>query len=45
MQPKEKKMTIEVPGKPWDTTGTDKFTLNSMNYLYIVGYYSNFLTV
>ena len=40
MQPKNIIIPHEIPGKPWETLGTDMFTLNNNNYFCVVDYYS-----
>ena len=42
MQPNEKIIYQEVPGKPWKVVGADMFNLHNENYLCIVHYHSKF---
>ena len=42
MQPKENIIHPEIPGKPWEVTEADVFTLQNNNYLCIVDYHSKF---
>ena len=42
MQPKERLIYHEIPGRPLDVAGTDNFSLYNKNYLCIVDYHSKF---
>ena len=45
MQPKEKIIHHEVPGKTWELVGADIFTLHNKIYLHIVDYQSKFSVI
>ena len=45
IQPKENFIHHDIPGKPLEEIGADKFTLNNKNCLCIVDYHSEFLIV
>ena len=40
MQPKEKIIHHDIPIRPWDVVGTDRFHINNKNYLCITVYHS-----
>ena len=42
MQPTERIIHHEIPGKPWAVIGTDMFTMYNEKYLCIVDYHIKF---
>ena len=45
MQPKEKIIHDEIPLRPWEVLGADRFHFNNKNYLCTVDYHSKFPVV
>ena len=45
MQPKEKVIQHEDPGKLWEVVGAEMLTLCNQNYLYIVDYYNKWSVI
>ena len=41
-QPKDKIIHHDIPAKPWELIGADRFNLNNKHYLCIIDYHSKF---